>query len=477
MSRNLPITIIIACDKNYGIGKDDQMAWYLKEDLAFFKDITNNSILIFGRNTWNGLNNFSRTSLVSKNNRHIIVVSSMEDNVAIPEILTNLNISDSYTNAKKIAYNISKNTYDKYTNIYICGGSQIYQQAFIDNDVKSIYMTKINYTYNCNKFVKFMKNIDYTPHNWTISKKLSLSEHSDVVYYSRVHEEFQYLNTLETIMNTGIYMNDRTNTGIYSLFGNQMKFDCSNNTLPLLTTKKMFTKGIIKELIWFINGDTDSKNLEKDNVNIWKGNTSREYLNSYGFNDRQEGDIGPGYGHQWRHWNAPYTNCNTNYTNQGIDQLQNCINVIIKEKENGSHNRRNLMLAWNPEQIDEMSLPPCHILVQFYLENNNLSLHMYQRSADMFLGVPFNIASYAILLHIVAHYTNTNPFQLIMSFGDTHIYSNHLEAVKTQLSNQPYDFPKIKINADTFDITKIKYEDIEIIDYKCHQQIKAKMAV
>jgi thymidylate synthase len=248
-----------------------------------------------------------------------------------------------------------------------------------------------------------------------------------------------------------------------------------------LTTKKLFFRGIVEELLWFMKGETDSKLLENVGVNIWKGNTSREYLDSHGFHKRENGDIGPGYGHQWRYWNAMYSGPKTIYDGVGIDQLQNCVNSIRLEKYKEEHSRRNLMIAWNPEQISEMSLPPCHVLVQFYLDNNNntLSLHMYQRSADMFLGVPFNIASYALLLNIISKLTGTFPKNLIMSFGDAHIYKNHIEAVKEQLNNAPFEFPTLSLNNinEETKIIDITVDNIKLQNYSHHKAIKATMAV
>lgn len=281
-----------------------------------------------------------------------------------------------------------------------------------------------------------------------------------------------YLNLLEKILENGKEKEDRTGTGTISLFGEQMKFDLRNQ-FPLLTTKRTFWKGVAKELLWFIKGNTDAKLLQKDNIHIWDGNSSREFLDSRGLHHLEEGDLGPVYGFNWRHWNAEYKTCNDNYTNEGVDQLKNIINEIKTNPDS----RRLLLTSWNPSTLDEVALPACHSFCQFYVIDNTISCHMYQRSADMFLGSPFNIASYALLTYMIGHITNLEPNELIISMGDTHIYKNHVDQVKEQISRTPYDFPKLKIKRKIENIDEFTYEDFEIKDYNCHKTIKAQMAV
>lgn len=281
-----------------------------------------------------------------------------------------------------------------------------------------------------------------------------------------------YLNLLEKILENGKEKEDRTGTGTISLFGEQMKFNLRDQ-FPLLTTKRTFWKGVAKELLWFIKGNTDAKLLQKDNIHIWDGNSSREFLDSRGLHHLEEGDLGPVYGFNWRHWNAEYKTCNDNYTNEGVDQLKNIINEIKTNPDS----RRLLLTSWNPSTLDEVALPACHSFCQFYVIDNTISCHMYQRSADMFLGSPFNIASYALLTYMIGHITNLEPNELIISMGDTHIYKNHVDQVKEQISRTPYDFPKLKIKRKIENIDEFTYEDFEIKDYNCHKTIKAQMAV
>lgn len=454
---------IVAIDDYYGIGKNGTIPWYSKEDLMFFKSKTENNIVIMGKNTWNSLPKKEKFC----NNKVCIVLSSNENDL-IDVNYHNFIICNTIQNAIIFC---SKNYANK--KIFIIGGKAVYYEAYKLGLLENIYITHILGSFNCDVSVDFFAHLAENP-KWVIQEKRILNDSATMIHYSKTHEEYQYLNLLKRILITGIFLEDRTKTGIFSVFGAQMKFDCSYY-FPLLTTKKTFMKGIVEELLWFMNGNTDSKILESKGVNIWKGNTSREYLDLYGFINREVGDIGPGYGHQWRHWNAVYFDCNTDYANKGIDQLNKCIENIKQEKQSKTHNRRNIMIAWNPEQIEQMSLPPCHILVQFNLNDNNLDLHMYQRSADMFLGVPFNIASYALLLNIVAKITNTNPNMLIISFGDAHIYSNHIDAVKSQLKNKPFTFPTISIEIPDNKVLESKH--ITLNNYKSHGTIKAPMAI
>ncbi|KAL1110169.1 hypothetical protein AAG570_008246 [Ranatra chinensis] len=274
-------------------------------------------------------------------------------------------------------------------------------------------------------------------------------------------------------METGCSRPDRTGVGNVSVFGEQMRFTLKGGLIPVLTTKRVFWRGVVEELLWFIKGSTNSKELSEKGVKIWDANSTREYLDSIGFKDRMEGDLGPVYGFQWRHFGAKYINMNADYFGQGIDQLKNVINLI---KEN-PYDRRMLMVAWNPIDIKLMALPPCHCLVQFYTANGELSCQLYQRSADMGLGVPFNIASYALLTHMVAHVTKLKPKEFIHVLGDAHIYENHITALKTQLNRMPRAEPRISFARELDDITEFKSSDIILTGYNPHPKIPMEMAV
>merc|ERR1712134_40010 len=266
---------------------------------------------------------------------------------------------------------------------------------------------------------------------------------------------------------------DRTGTGTKSIFGAQMRFSLSDNQFPLLTTKKTFLRGITEELLWFIAGSTNAKELHDKKVRIWDANASRAFLDSRGLHNREEWDLGPVYGFQWRHFGAKYNTMHDDYTGQGVDQLKNVIETI----KTNPNDRRMLMVAWNPVDLDQMALPPCHCLCQFYVADGKVSCQLYQRSCDMGLGVPFNIASYALLTIMIAHVTGLEPGEFVHTLGDAHVYSNHFDQLREQIAREPRKFPKMKITRKVNDIEDFKMEDFELSEYDPHPVIKMPMAV
>ncbi|KAL4981996.1 hypothetical protein BDW68DRAFT_192531 [Aspergillus falconensis] len=313
------------------------------------------------------------------------------------------------------------------------------------------------------------------------------------------HEEHQYLNLIRQILAEGEHRPDRTGTGTRSIFApNSMRFSLSKPDpanpfakipiLPLLTTKRVFLRAVLAELLWFISGSTSSIPLSEAGIKIWDGNGSREFLDKVGLSHREVGDLGPVYGFQWRHFGAEYVDAHADYTGQGVDQLAE---VVRKIKET-PFDRRIIMSAWNPADLKKMALPPCHMFAQFYVSypegiedgkgkgKGELSCLLYQRSCDMGLGVPFNIASYALLTHIIAHATNLNPGKLIHTMGDAHVYLDHVEALEEQLTREPTDFPELKIKREDRGSGVIdgwKEEEFEVIGYAPHKPIKMKMSV
>ena len=289
------------------------------------------------------------------------------------------------------------------------------------------------------------------------------------------HYENQYLELIRNIIEEGSLEKGR-NGNTYAVIGSSMYFSLENGTIPLLTTKKVAWKTCLKELLWFVRGQTNNKILTEQKCNIWKGNASREFLDSRGLHHLKEDDLGPVYGHQWRHFNAKYTTCNEDYTNKGVDQLQYIIDALKDPEQRSS--RRLVLSAWNPEQLNEMALPPCHILVQFNVtRGNKLSCSMYQRSGDVGLGVPFNIASYSFLTHLLAKHCDLEASEFVYHIGNAHIYDDHLEPLKEQINRVPKPFPKLELCEKRENIEDYNLEDFIISDYEYHETIKMKMRV
>jgi len=440
-------TLIFARDDHYGIGRDGTIPWYNREDLQFFQRITTSgkstnrkNALICGTKTYETMKNINpvnRTFFVVGNNHY----------PSIQDALNNIDLS--------------------YTDIFFVGGAQIYQEC--QYLVDEMYITHIKGNFNCDTHFK----PDFS-HFQLFSKTNCMT--LTISHYKSLNTDETYNNLCYKVLDEGISKDDRTGTGTISIFGHHMKF--SLKTLPVITTKKVYLKGVIEELIWFLKGDVNSKTLETKGVGIWKGNSSREFLDNSRLDDYIEGECGPIYGFQWRHWNAPYHGPSNEYyknkyKDKGIDQIHSIINTIKTNPDS----RRIILNAWNVEQLPEMVLPPCHVMCQFYVVDDQIDCHMYQRSADVFLGLPFNITSYAILTHIIGHFTNKTPRNLYISIGDAHIYKNHIEQVNLQLTRTSYDPPSISINPGVQNIDNLTYDDIKIHNYVSHPTIKATMAV
>ena len=298
-----------------------------------------------------------------------------------------------------------------------------------------------------------------------------------------------YLDLMQHILDRGVRKDDRTGTGTLSVFGYQMRFDLSDG-FPCVTTKKLHLRSIIHELLWFLRGETNIASLARENVRIWNEWPFERYFRASGYDDppgspvwnrelkmfnqrmqsdsafaHEQGELGPVYGYQWRSWPTP--------DGRHVDQIAQLVDSIRSNPDS----RRHIVSAWNVGQIDEMALPPCHALFQFYVAEGRLSCQLYQRSADVFLGVPFNIASYALLTRMVAQVTGLEAGEFIHTFGDAHLYLNHLEQAREQLSRDPRPLPTMKINPDVTDLFAFRYEDFELVDYDPHPTIKAPIAV
>ena len=318
--------------------------------------------------------------------------------------------------------------------------------------------------------------------------KVSETIFSNIKKYS--HEEYQYLNIIENILKNGVWEEGR-NGKTKSIFGQSMRFSLKNGNIPILTTKKTAWKTSLKELLWFIRGDTDNKILKEQGVHIWDANGSREFLDSRGLQNYEVDELGPIYGYQWRHFNKQYfinkQNKLSGFKNisfwrdddwikqdNGVDQLQQIIDILKDPNQRTS--RRLIMTAWNPCQIDQMALPPCHILCQFNVhDGNKLSCALYQRSGDFPLGIPFNIASYSFLTHLIAKHCGLEAYEFVHFIGNCHIYEDHIEPMKEQILREPFKFPTLSINQIRDNISDYQVEDFEIHNYKSLDAIKMKM--
>jgi len=453
--------VILSSSLNNVIGKDNLLPWEIKEDMEYFKKLTSFSpddrknIVIMGRKTWEAQQPYFDKESLPKNklpNRIPIVISStlLQPNDCSYYVVC------SFDEAIMMAYNLKR--YD----IWVIGGKSVYISAFNHFMCGTIYHTKILQEYLGDVTLELppYKLLDFNKKKNLEFRQLELNG------------ETNYLRILSKILYKG-KMRMTRNAKTYSIFDNSITFDM-NDGFPLLTTKKMFWKGIVEELLFFIRGDTDSKHLEEKGVKIWQGNTTQEFIDNMSL-PYKEGDMGPMYGFMWRHFGAEYSGCDTGYTNKGFDQLSK----IVEEIKTNPHSRRIIMSDFDPSRANLGVLYPCHSLVlQFYVRDSKfLDVKMYQRSVDSFLGEPFNIASTSLLLHIVSRLTNMKPGNVTLTLGDCHIYSSHIEQVKKQLKRLPYSFPKLVIpNFKTIEeVEASKLSDYQILDYQHHKGIKAMM--
>ena len=302
---------------------------------------------------------------------------------------------------------------------------------------------------------------------------IEINKYKDRDTKNDYHEEYQYLNLLKDIIDHGSHEQGR-NGAVLTAVGSAMHFSLEDGKIPILTTKKTAWKTCLKELLWFIKGDTSNKRLKDVGVHIWDANTTREFLDSRGLQHYEEDTVGSLYGFQWRHWNAPYEGCDADYTNKGIDQLQNVINILKDPVQRSS--RRMVVSAWNVEQLDGGCLPPCHVLFQFnVVDGNKLSCCLFQRSKDSACGAPFNYASYSFLVHLLAKHCDLIPHEFIHYGGNCHIYSEHIDAMKEQITRTPLPFPTLEIVNKRDNINDYVVEDFKVHDYQHLAPIKLRM--
>ncbi|MBA0766422.1 hypothetical protein Gotri_015467 [Gossypium trilobum] len=484
----------VAATKDWGIGKDGKLPWKLPSDLKFFKDVTlttsdsgKKNAVIMGRKTWESIP-LQYRPLPGRLN--VVLTRSGSFDIATAE---NVVICGSMTSALEL---LAASPYClSIEKVFVIGGGQIFRESLNAAGCDAIHITEIETSIECDTFMPaidssvfqpwyssfpvvennirycfttyvrvrtsavehFSQDCDQVLDNKLDSSKFEIPNFSFLpkMIFEK-HEEYLYLNVIQDIISEGNLKGDRTGTGTLSKFGCQ----------------KVFWRGVVEELLWFISGSTNAKVLQEKGIHIWDGNASREFLDSIGLTDREEGDLGPVYGFQWRHFGARYTDMHADYTEQGFDQL---LDVIDKIKNN-PNDRRIILSAWNPSDLKLMALPPCHMFAQFYVANGELSCQMYQRSCDMGLGVPFNIASYALLTCIIAHVCDLVPGDFIHVLGDTHVYSTHVRPLQEQLQKLPKPFPILKINPEKNNIDSFVASDFKLIGYDPHKKIEMKMA-
>ena len=460
----IPFSIIVAIDSANGIAKDGEIPWNSREDMRFFRDTTigkGKNAVIFGRLTYETIDEDHRPL---EKRRNVVLSRKMKQD-SNPNILIFGSLVEALAGLGQ--------QQSAYEDVFICGGEQVYNEVLRDYLYlcKRIYVTKFKNDYACDQFFNF-EAIKDLPQAQEPTKTNMFTRY--VFSPSIRHDEYHYLTLLNNVLTNGEARPDRTGVGTKSMFAQHIEFDIRER-LPLVTTKKLNYEAVIKELLFFISGSTNTKRLEEQGVNIWKGNTSKEYLAKYNL-PYEEGDMGPGYGHQWRHWGAEYHGATVDYKGKGVDQLKTLIDGI----RNDPHSRRHILSGWNVSQLKEMCLPPCHLLSQFYVSSDRkfLDCQLYCRSSDLFLGLPFNIASYAILTYMIGHVTNLKPRRLIINIGDAHLYLNHLEQANRQLKRTPRPFPKLSFRqaAKLQEIDDFTLDNFMIEGYTSWQHISAEMS-
>ena len=483
------LSIIVAVCPEGGIGKENNLPWRLPTDMRRFREATTTTsrkenppktmqnALIMGRKTWESIPP-DRRPLIGRIN---VVVSTT---MAHPPS-TSYYVVHSLQAAIELC--VTSQLRDFIDTVFVIGGASLYnavldpQGPFLEY-VNTVYLTRVHEDLPCDVVVpqlaeKVWDTMCSENHLYLVQTPTTATDGNITMRFEQWvrgnPEEEQYLSLIRQVIHRGVFKSDRTGIGTYALFGDQIRFDLSNGRLPLLTTKRVFWRGIVEELMWFIRGDTNAQHLREKNIHIWDRNGSRDYLDSVGLKHREEMDLGPVYGFQWRHFGATYETCHTDYKGQGVDQLHNVIESLRKSPDD----RRMIVTAWNPAALSEMALPPCHLLFQFYVAKGKLSCQLYQRSCDIGLGVPFNIASYSLLTMLVAKAASLRCGDFVYTLGDFHVYRNHVEVLKEQIKRSPRMFPYLHFIRHHEYLEQYSFEDFCLLDYNPHEQLKMKMAV
>ena len=510
MKNNIKLNLIYNRSSQNIIGINNDLLIKINDDLKWFRENTINKIIVMGYNTFKSLpGNCSSNPL--KDRLNIIISKDHYDELrGYKGILVYSDFEEFYNDWFPNLYNNYKTYFEitpgssrpsivehyrDVTEIFIIGGMKLYNHVLSNYKVDAIYETITYIDIDINESIKNGMNISYLDYIIPVNEYTVIynknksscgllktgkdtSKEVDVKYEHNIYQlsesintiEMEYLRTLKYIYENGKARVSR-NSEVISLFSPpSMRFDLTTG-FPLLTSKKMPWKMILRELLWFISGSTDNKELQKNNIHIWDGNSSKEYLKTRGLNNYNNGELGPIYGFQWRHFGAEYTSCQDDYSGKGFDQLK----YIIDEIKNNPGSRRIILNSWNPPDLESMALPPCHVMVQFYIDDIHIDARLTQRSGDMFLGIPFNIASYSMLLHIIGNITGYEPRYFIHDIGDAHIYKDHITSIEKQFKRKTYNPPKFVINGKIDSIDSITEDLFNMINYTSYPSITAKM--
>ena len=486
--------IIVATDKNRGIAKDGNLPWpHNQADMKHFVNLTTGNpppgkinAVVMGRKTWESID--SRFLPLKK--RLNVVLSRNSANIANIQALIYHNFKDAI---QSLSSNIAVHE------IFVIGGQEIYEIAINDPRCKSIYISEMPDYKNLGNCDKHFPEI---PKWFALQSQIPAEKSTDPVFkqYNSLFDlhssEYQYLNALNDILVNGVPINDRTGIGTLACFSTHMKFPIKvlnpdaapaelRYRVPIMTTKTLFHRGVFEELIFFLQGKTNVKPLQDKGVHIWDGNTSREFLDLHGLKNYSEGETGPFYGFQWNYFGAEYIAEQNEIwldNNNGVNQLEECIRLLKTDP----YSRRIVLSAWNPVDLPKMCLPPCHMVYNFCVmppapgAKPTLHCAMFQRSGDMFLGVPFNIYSTALLTIFMSRAANMLPGSISLTVTNAHIYKNHIDQVRTQLQRYPYKYPVLQIKKEINtlqDMRNLEFTDCELTEYNKHPAIKAEMAV
>ena len=511
--------IIVAISNKNGIGKGNQIPWFLKSDLAHFKKVTTNTpsddwynyvnMVIMGRNTWESIPN-NRKPLPNRIN---IILTSRDIDIdptwnsdiikTTPSLKSALQLVDVFNNSnttfpvgrEKIQNTGDESNAKKKINriyqVFVIGGERPYKEAINYPNCDRLYLTEVYDTFDCDRFFPSIKDIennkfsivncsDFRNENNINYRFVEYRNNNFITSSNELYcnqEETNYLDLMRRILETGIERSDRTGVGTLSVFGEQLKFNL-RDTFPMSTTKKMFFRAIFEELMLYLRGQTDNKILNAKRIHIWDGNTSREFLDKRGLNHYNEGDMGETYGFNFRHFGGEYKGCQHKYdSNVGFDQLNYVIDLI----KNNPTSRRIIINLWNPKTLHKATLPSCLCKYQFYVDTirKELNLQIYLRSSDFFLANNWNTCTGALLVHLLCNLQDIDltPGILTVVVGDTHLYKNHIEQVRKNLERVPYPFPKLIIKNQKNNIEDFVWKDLQIIGYKSYPRIPAPMAV